>query len=53
MDMWVASVFEGRLWLISMILESWDQVLHQVPHGEPASPSAYVSAFLSVSLMNK
>ena len=32
---------------------SWDQVLHQDPHGEPASPSAYVSASLSVLLMNK
>ena len=36
-----------------MTLGSWDQVLHQVPCGEPASPSAHVSAFLSVSLMNK
>ena len=32
---------------------SWDLVLHQVPHREPASSSAYVSASLSVSLMNK
>ena len=32
---------------------SWDQVLHQAPYREPASPSAYVSASLSVSLMNK
>ena len=33
---------------------SWDRVLHQVPHREPASPSAYASASsLSVSLMNK
>ena len=30
---------------------SWDQVLHRAPCREPASPSAYVSAFLS--LMNK
>ena len=29
-----------------MIPGSWDQVLHQAPHREPASPSAYVSAFL-------
>ena len=36
-----------------MILESWDQVPHQAPHREPASPSAYVSASLGVSLMNK
>ena len=36
-----------------MILGSWDQVLHQAPRKESASPSAYVSASLSVSLMNK
>ena len=36
-----------------VILGSWDQVLHRSPHREPASPSAYVSASLSVSLMNK
>ena len=36
-----------------VILWSWDQVLRQAPHKEPASPSAYVSASLSVSLMNK
>ena len=28
----------------------WDRVLHQAPHREPASPSAYVSASLSVCL---
>ena len=28
----------------------WDPVLHQVPCGEPASPSAYVSASLSLCL---
>ena len=32
-----------------MILGSWDQVLHQDLHGEPASPSVYASASLSVS----
>ena len=32
-----------------VIPESWDRVLHQAPHGKPASPSAYVSASLSVS----
>ena len=32
---------------------SWDQVLNQAPHGEPHSPSAYVSASLCVSLINK
>ena len=36
-----------------VILESQDQVPHQASYAEPASPSAYVSAFLSVSLMNK
>ena len=32
---------------------SWDRVLHQAPRMEPASTSAYVSASLCVSLMNK
>ena len=32
---------------------SWDQVPHRAPRGEPASPSAYVSASLSLSLMKK
>ena len=38
-----------------VILETWDQVPCPAPCMEPASPSAYVSAslFLSVSLMNK
>ena len=36
-----------------MILESWNRAPHQGPSREPASPSAYVSAPLSVSLMNK
>ena len=36
-----------------MILGSWDQVPHQAPYREPASPSVYVSASLYVSLMNK
>ena len=36
-----------------VILESWDQVPHRAPCMEPASPSAYVSASLCVSLMNK
>ena len=36
-----------------VILGSWDLVLHQVPCMEPASPSACVSASLSVSLINK
>ena len=38
-----------------VILGSWDQIPHQARHGEPASPPAYVSASLSLSLslMNK
>ena len=31
-----------------VILGSWDRVLHQAPSGEPASPSACVSASLSL-----
>ena len=38
-----------------MIPGSWDQVLYQAPHREPASPSSLLpkSPPLSVSLMNK
>ena len=36
-----------------MILGSRDGVPHRAPCREPASPSACVSAFLCVSLMNK
>ena len=36
-----------------VILETWDQVPHQASCMKPASPSAYVSASLSLSLMNK
>ena len=36
-----------------VILGYWDQVPHQASHREPASPSACVSAFLSMSLTNK
>ena len=39
--------------LQGMILESWDQISHRALCTEPASPSACVSASLSVSLMNK
>ena len=35
-----------------MILGSWDQVLHGALREETASPSAYVSASLCVSLMS-
>ena len=43
------SVVERLLLAQGVILGSWDQVLHQAPHREPASPSACVS----VTLMNK
>ena len=36
-----------------VIPASWDRVPRQAPYREPASPSAYVSAFLSVSLLDK
>ena len=36
-----------------MIFGSWDRVPNQAFQKEPASLSAYVSDFLSVSLMNK
>ena len=36
-----------------VILGSWDQVPHWAPLKESSAPSAYVSASLSVSLMNK
>ena len=34
-------------------LGSWDRVLHQAPCMEPASPSAYVFASLSLSLSHE
>ena len=36
-----------------MIAGSWDCVPHQAPFGKAASSSAYVSASLSGSLMNR
>ena len=36
-----------------LIPGSWDRVPHGAPREEPASPSAYVSASLCVSLMNE
>ena len=36
-----------------LILETWNLVPRQAPSMEPASPSAYVSASLSLSLMNQ
>ena len=48
-----ASVVEHLPLAQVLIPESWDRVPHKAPHGEPASPSACVSAPLSASLMNK
>ena len=36
-----------------LIAGFWDQVLYQASRREPASPPAYVSASLCVSLLNK
>ena len=36
-----------------MILGSWDYIPHKAPHREPAFPSAYVFASLSVPFINK
>ena len=47
------SVLEHLFLAQVVILGSWDRVLHQVPCRESASPSAYISASLFVSLMNK
>ena len=38
---------------LSVILGSWDRVLHPAPCREPTSPSACVSASLVVTLMNE
>lgn len=47
------SVVECLLLAQGIILGSWDRVLHQAPCGETVSPSAYVPASFSVSLMKK
>ena len=52
-DAWMAQQLNICLWLWGVILGSGDRVLHQAPCKEPTSPSACVSASLSVSLMNK
>ena len=44
---------EGLRSAQAVIPGSWDQVPHQASCGERASPSAYVSASLSVFFMNK
>ena len=47
------SVVEHLHLVQAIILRSWDRVPHWASCREPASPSAYVSASLSLSLMNK
>ena len=47
------SVFEGLPLALGVTLGSRDRVPYPAPHREPASPSACVSASLSVSLMSK
>ena len=44
------SVVERQPLAQGVIPGSWDRVPHQAPPGEPASPSAYVSAPLSLCL---
>ena len=46
-------VVELLSWAQVMILGSWDRVLHQASHREPASPSAYVSASLSLCVSHE
>ena len=47
------SAVEHLLLAQVMISGSWDGVPLQAPHRDPASPSAYVSASLSLPFMNK
>ena len=47
------SVVEHLRLAQGLSLRSWDRVSHWAPFREPASPPAYVSASLCVSLMNK
>ena len=47
------SVVKGLPLAQGVILGSWDQIPHQAPCEEPASPSACVSASLCVCLMKK
>ena len=50
---WVAQLVRHLPSSQVLILGSWDRVLHRAPCEEPVSPSAYVSASVSVSLVNK
>ena len=52
-DVWVAQEVEHLPLAQGVILRSRDRVPHWAPCEEPASLSAYVSASLSVFLMNK
>ena len=47
------STNESLLLIQVMIAGSWDRVSLQASHGEPASPSAYVSFSLFLSVSNK
>ena len=47
------SVVESLPLAQGMIPVSWDQVLHQASCVEPASPSAYVPASLSVCVFHE
>ena len=47
------SVVERLPAVQGVILETWDRVPRRAPCMEPASPSACISASLSVPLMNK
>ena len=47
------SVVEHLASAQGVVLELWDQFPYRVPYGVPASPSTYVSASLSVSLLDK
>ena len=47
------SAVEHLPWAQGVTPGSWDRVPHRAPYREPASPTAYVSVSLSVSLMNK
>ena len=44
---WLSGLVLPSAWVV--ILESQDRVPHQAPYGEPASPSACVSASLCLS----
>ena len=50
---WLGVCLWLRLWSLGPGIESHIRVPHRAPFGEPASPSAHVSASLSVSLINK